>query len=254
VLGITLLMFAVLFLGGGNSLFQRYNHYVAHFPQVFGLMKGAKVQFHGLKIGSVEEIRFDESRNKISVKLKVLRQHRSMLRESTLASIQTQGVLGDKFVTLHTGAFDKPEIPNHGEIKTESEGGIEKFLDNGQALLTSLNRIATGMETLLDAFTKNNRHDSFFQHITETSVHLAKLTAKIDTQFKGIKLNDSVAQLNEILKKINRGEGTLGALINDPVLYDDAKRLMGGVNRNRIMRNLVRQAVKDSEQRAINGK
>ena len=48
-------------------------------------------------------------------------------------------------------------------------------------------------------------------------------------------------------KKIDRGEGTVGALINDTALYDDAKSLVSGINRNRIMRNLVRQTVRDGD-------
>ena len=53
--------------------------------------------------------------------------------------------------------------------------------------------------------------------------------------------------LNSILEKIDQGQGTVGAMINDPGLYDDAKALVGQVNRNRIMRNLIRQTIKDNK-------
>jgi hypothetical protein len=39
----------------------------------------------------------------------------------------------------------------------------------------------------------------------------------------------------------------MGALINDPGLYDNVKALVGQANRNRILRNLVRQTLRDSE-------
>ena len=51
----------------------------------------------------------------------------------------------------------------------------------------------------------------------------------------------------DILEKVNNGTGTLGALVNDPGLYEDARALVGGANRNRIVRNLVRKTAKDGE-------
>ena len=39
-------------------------------------------------------------------------------------------------------------------------------------------------------------------------------------------------------------------MINDPGLYDDAKALVGQTNRNRIMRNLIRQTIKDNKEKS----
>jgi phospholipid/cholesterol/gamma-HCH transport system substrate-binding protein len=53
--------------------------------------------------------------------------------------------------------------------------------------------------------------------------------------------------LNSILGKIDHGSGSLGALVNDPELYDAAKSLMGEANQNRIVRNLVRKSIKEAD-------
>ena len=39
------------------------------------------------------------------------------------------------------------------------------------------------------------------------------------------------ARLNSILGKVDRGEGTLGLLLNDPTLYEEVKILVGGARR-----------------------
>jgi len=39
--------------------------------------------------------------------------------------------------------------------------------------------------------------------------------------------------------------------VNDASLYDDVKSLIGGVNRNRIMRNLVRKTIHDNEEEEV---
>ncbi len=50
------------------------------------------------------------------------------------------------------------------------------------------------------------------------------------------------SRLNSILAKVDRGEGTLGLLLNDPTLYEDLKRLIGGAERSRLVRTLIRMS------------
>ncbi len=45
-------------------------------------------------------------------------------------------------------------------------------------------------------------------------------------------LDGSLTHLEAVLKKVDKGEGTLGALINDPTLYEDMKLLLGGAKRS----------------------
>jgi phospholipid/cholesterol/gamma-HCH transport system substrate-binding protein len=71
----------------------------------------------------------------------------------------------------------------------------------------------------------------------------------MNDQLTDIHIKKTVTNLNQIFEKINNGTGTLGALVNDPGLYDEMRALMGGANRNRIIRNLVRQTIKESEEK-----
>jgi phospholipid/cholesterol/gamma-HCH transport system substrate-binding protein len=40
--------------------------------------------------------------------------------------------------------------------------------------------------------------------------------------------------------KVRRGEGTLGALVEDPTLYEDLSALLRGANRSTLLRSLIR--------------
>jgi phospholipid/cholesterol/gamma-HCH transport system substrate-binding protein len=55
------------------------------------------------------------------------------------------------------------------------------------------------------------------------------------------------ANLNVVLEKVNRGEGTLGLLLNDPTLYEDLKLLVGGAQRSRVVRSLIRLSSEEEE-------
>jgi phospholipid/cholesterol/gamma-HCH transport system substrate-binding protein len=55
------------------------------------------------------------------------------------------------------------------------------------------------------------------------------------------------ARLNSILAKIDRGEGTLGLILNDPTLYEELKLLVGGANRSGVIRTMIRLMSNDDD-------
>ncbi|MGI9432015.1 MAG: MlaD family protein [Myxococcota bacterium] len=58
-------------------------------------------------------------------------------------------------------------------------------------------------------------------------------------------LEAATASLTAILAKIDQGDGTLGLLVNDPSLYEDVKELVGGAQRSRVVRSLIRMSTED---------
>ena len=65
-------------------------------------------------------------------------------------------------------------------------------------------------------------------------------------------MSSAAKHLQGVLDKIDSGNGTVGALINDPGLYDDFRALMGGANRNRVIRNLVRDTIRGNPTSDVN--
>ncbi len=60
-----------------------------------------------------------------------------------------------------------------------------------------------------------------------------------------IEVFEAGARLNSILAKIDRGEGTLGLMLNDPTLYEELKLLVGGANRSTVVRSLIDMVTPD---------
>jgi len=56
-------------------------------------------------------------------------------------------------------------------------------------------------------------------------------------------LGAAAADLKVITATIRSGEGTVGALINDPTIYEDLRTVLGNVKRNYILRELVRYSI-----------
>lgn len=54
-------------------------------------------------------------------------------------------------------------------------------------------------------------------------------------------------KLSHIIDRVNRGKGTLGAIINDPTAFEDFKTILGQVKRSRVFRALIRFVIKRDE-------
>lgn len=52
-----------------------------------------------------------------------------------------------------------------------------------------------------------------------------------------------------LVSQVREGKGTLGALMVDPSVYEDLKVLLGNVQRNEVLRALVRYSIQQDEQR-----
>jgi phospholipid/cholesterol/gamma-HCH transport system substrate-binding protein len=60
-------------------------------------------------------------------------------------------------------------------------------------------------------------------------------------------LNAMSDDLRAIVANMRAGKGTLGALLVDPTVYEDVRRVVGNVERNDVLRALVRYSIKADE-------
>jgi len=56
-----------------------------------------------------------------------------------------------------------------------------------------------------------------------------------------------VADARAIIADVRAGKGTVGALLVDPSLYEDAKSILGNLDRNQVLRAIVRYTIKQDE-------
>jgi phospholipid/cholesterol/gamma-HCH transport system substrate-binding protein len=67
------------------------------------------------------------------------------------------------------------------------------------------------------------------------------------TQDAVTNITQATADLRDIIAGVKAGKGTIGALLVDPSIYEDVKRLVGNVGRNDVLRALVRYSIKRDE-------
>jgi phospholipid/cholesterol/gamma-HCH transport system substrate-binding protein len=88
-------------LGGAKSGY----HVLAKFDNIGDLKPGAPVSMAGVNIGEVDSIRFDPKDYKAAVTLRISNAY-SQIPDDSDASIQTQGLLGGKYIGIGPGGSD----------------------------------------------------------------------------------------------------------------------------------------------------
>jgi phospholipid/cholesterol/gamma-HCH transport system substrate-binding protein len=91
----------------------------ARFASVSGLREGAAVEVAGVPIGKVSKIHLDDYEAMVELQI----DPEIKLQDDSIASIRTQGIIGDKYVKIQVGGSDE-YIEKGGEI-LETESAIE---------------------------------------------------------------------------------------------------------------------------------
>ena len=68
-----------------------------------------------------------------------------------------------------------------------------------------------------------------------------------DTRDALANVTQLTADLRDIVRGVKQGKGTVGALLVDPSIYEDLKRVLGNVERNSVLRALVRYSIRRDE-------
>jgi len=112
---------------GEFSIFSMQKNYTlnAQFENASGLKEGAAIEISGVLVGKVAQIRLDED-GLASVSMLITKG--VPVGEDSIASIRTQGIIGDKYIRIINGNMDEPLKNNDTILDTESAIDIEELV------------------------------------------------------------------------------------------------------------------------------
>src|ERR1019366_10408356 len=116
---ISLIVFAVavFFISGQAGFFTRHYTLRAYLSSAGDLREGAQVRLSGIAVGNVSKIGispYDDRKRAVEVDLKIARTFQKRIREDSLASVDTVGLLGDSYVDITRGTAGQ-QLEDGGE-------------------------------------------------------------------------------------------------------------------------------------------
>ncbi len=144
---------------------------------------------------------------------------------------------------LHSLVFDPKgkQMFNNLFATTESLKGITQEMREGENVFHTLlydKEFKEGIKGLANISKRISQSLEAEQGLLHSLLFDPEKEALLDN------LTKVSANLKAITEKTAKGEGTLGAILYDPGLYEDLKSLMGGVQRSFLLRSMIQKSIR----------
>jgi phospholipid/cholesterol/gamma-HCH transport system substrate-binding protein len=190
-LGIAVLILGIYFIGERQQLFRRTFRVSGVFRDVAGLQEGNNVRFSGINVGTVDNIAI-VSDTSVKVEILISESTRRFIKKDAVASIGSEGLMGNKTLTINPGTGGKMEIENNDTVGTvqpinmdDIMTSLKTTIDNTSRITSDLSRITGTLQSgkgtigrLLMNQSDAQRIDSILVNLEEGSAGFKILTAK----------------------------------------------------------------------------
>jgi phospholipid/cholesterol/gamma-HCH transport system substrate-binding protein len=215
-----LLLFAVgLFLiGNSNQLFTKSFVIVAEFKKVTGVQKGGKVRVAGMDAGTVTRIEVPPTpEGKFRIHFRIIEKLHSLVRTDSVATIQTDGLLGNKYLDISAGTSSSELARSNSTIQSAEPFDWGDLMEEISSTVKHVNGILVGVK----------------DQLASTMVQIEATVKSVDGLIKDARpevrsilasAKRITANVHQIIDGVQAGEGTVGALFKDDEMKDSVKR------------------------------
>src|ERR1700676_4050329 len=121
IVALAILASGIFFIGGKQYLFSSTYRLNAKFGSVVGLDSGAEVRVGGVHSGSVRSVELpSKPTDKILVWMALDRSSRNIIKQDSIATIETEGLLGNEYVAISFGSANGANVVDGSPIGSEA--------------------------------------------------------------------------------------------------------------------------------------
>lgn len=232
----------------------------SHFDDASGLERDASVRIAGVEVGRVEDISLIDSKAQVTMRIFPA----VKLRKDAKIVIKAYGILGDKYIEIVPGTGGMSLLEDGGEItRVEKQTDIDKLMrdlgkiaDDVMAVTASLRNVIGGEEGTanLSAILENTRNLTanmnevvvkneekialVLSNTERLTANLNKIVSENDRNVAALvenlnraskEMERTFATLSDISEKLNRGEGTLGQLIENEAVFNNLNETLAAL-------------------------
>jgi phospholipid/cholesterol/gamma-HCH transport system substrate-binding protein len=185
VSGLLLFTIGIFLIGDRHEAFSRHEELYIEMAGVNGLSPGTKVRVEGFDAGQVKSMELpDHPSGKFRLKLEVDHKLHSLIREDSVATVESDGLVGDKFLLIRNGSDHSPEAKNGSTLSSKEPIELSAVIAKVSGVVDQANTTIGDVRVRLDGVL-----DDFQTTVNNT---------------------------NGLITDARSGKGTVAALLNDP--------------------------------------
>jgi phospholipid/cholesterol/gamma-HCH transport system substrate-binding protein len=200
----------ILLLTGNSNPFGGSFQLRTYMADSAGMSEGSSVRLNGILAGTIKKVQLSGSKDPtrmVELHLQIENRFLVEIPKDSLAAISASNLLGDKYINITKGKSGKHVEPGD-EVKSLQVQDIPQLIETATAILASFQTVV-------------NRVDGLLAGIDAGQGNVGKLL-KDDALYN--RADDTVKDVNELVKKIKDSNGTISKLLYDTTLYDDLRR------------------------------
>jgi phospholipid/cholesterol/gamma-HCH transport system substrate-binding protein len=198
IAGVILFALGIFLVGNRHEAFSRHVLLYSEFADLDGIAKGSKVQVAGMDAGQVTKIDVPSSPSgQFRVQMKVDEQLHGLVRADSVVTVDTEGVVGDTFLTIHSGS------PNAAIAQADS-------VLQSKPPVSMSDLLTHGLGTMNDA-----------------DATIKQVGGKLNVALDGV--NGAVGNANDLLVGLKEGRGPAGMLLRDEKMASQIRETMSNV-------------------------
>ena len=198
IAGATLFALGIFLVGSRHEAFSHHVLLYTEFADLDGIAKGSKVQVAGMDAGQVSRIEVPHSPNgRFRVQMKVNEQLHGLVRTDSIVTVDTEGVVGDTFLTIHSGSPNAALAQAGAILQSKPAISMSDLLTHGLGVM--------------------NDADATLKQVG------GKLNITLDS------VNGAVGNANDLLVGLKEGRGTAGMLLRDEKMASQIRATMSNV-------------------------
>ena len=258
--GVLTFTVAIFLVGEKTQLFSSTFVVQVNFTAAEGVKPGTFVVLSGYSVGSVSDIQLTQFADSVRIVMHISERVHPFIKADSKAEIKQEGLVGNKIINLLIGSPGLPPVERGGYIQGVPPFALTGLADNLTAIMdttkimtgelkTLLHRLNNGEGTLGrlltdDAVYRNisgmtAKADSGIGLATAELLHLSDILGRIAKNVDGLtrrsdsaigSIANATGELTSLLRNLNEGKGTAGALLTDRRMYDSLVSLVGALS------------------------
>ncbi|MBI3320917.1 MAG: MCE family protein [Candidatus Omnitrophica bacterium] len=204
VSGLALLVIFIFAIGDLSTTFQPGYRLRVVFDSANGITDGSPVQYAGVEVGKVQEIKIVYSKQEgPKVQLSIRLPSSVMVRADDEASISTFGLLGEKYLEISPGPGQGPMLEPDGQLVGKPPVSTERIIERSNEVLNEFKQTLQGLNSLVGDPEARIYLKEAVQEARDATRHWKALGER----------------LNVAMMYTESGQGSLGKILFDDELY-----------------------------------
>ena len=198
IVGVTLFSLGIFLVGSRHQAFSHHVLLYAEFSDLDGVTKGSKVQVAGMDAGEVTKVDVPQSPDaRFRVQMKVDEKLHGLIRNDSIVTVDTEGVVGTTFLTIHSGSSNVPIAQAGALLSSKAPVSMSDLLTHGLGIMN------------------------------DADATLKQVGGKLNIALDGV--NDAVGNANDVLVGLKEGRGPAGMLLRDEKLAAQVRGTVSNV-------------------------